>query len=401
MNVLIVAEYLDNIQDPKTYNSRFFTVADCLMACGHSVRIVTTNFIHGTKQHVTGVTSYKNCELVALPEPGYPKNICLKRFYSHFVLSQNLKGWLKTIEKPDLIYCAVPSLDFAYEAAKYAKKERIRFVLDIQDLWPEAFEMVVNIPIISKLCFLPFRIRANKTYSAADQIVAVSQTYANRALQVNKKCKSACVVYLGTNLEQFDSYKSEAPALKKDTGDIWLGYVGTLGRSYDLKTVIDSMLLLRDKPYYKKLKLMVAGDGPLRQVFENYATKNNVHACFTGRLPYPQMVSTLCQCDIAVNPIRRNSAGSIINKHADYAAAGIPVINSQESPEYRKLVDDYGMGLNCKCENAADMAEKLSLLIETEGLIYKMGFQARRCAQERFDRSTGYATIMKTITQIM
>ena len=80
------------------------------------------------------------------------------------------------------------------------------------------------------------------------------------------------------------------------------------------------------------------GNGPLQEVFEAYGKEKEVNCDFTGRLSYGEMVGKLCSCDIAVNPIRAGSAGSIINKVGDYAASGLPVINTQESVEYRKLV---------------------------------------------------------------
>lgn len=397
MNVLIVAEYLDNIQNPKSYNSRFLNVADRLVDRGHTVRIVTTDFIHSSKKHVKNVSFYKNCELTALHEPGYSKNVSIKRFYSHWKLSRNLKKWLKTIERPDVIYCAVPSLDFAYQATLFAKKNNIKFVIDIQDLWPEAFEMVVRIPVISKLVFFPFRRKANFIYKAADRIVAVSQTYVERALIVNNVNTTGVAVFLGTDLDRFDSYKSVPPFISKGENELWLGYVGTLGHSYDLKNVIDALVHLRDKPYYDRVLFIVAGDGPLRSKFEEYANSKGAPVLFTGMLEYPQMVSTLCECDVVVNPIKSNSAGSIINKHGDYAAAGVPVLNTQESKEYRSLVEDYVMGLNCKCENAEDISQKLNFLFENQEKRLEMGKNARKCAVERFDRARTYIRIIEAI----
>ena len=397
MDVLIVAEYLDNVQDPRTYNSRFLTVADLLIEAGHKVRIVTTDFIHSTKRHVSGVTTYGDCELTALHEPGYTKNVSLKRFYSHWVLSQNLKKWLKTIERPDVIYCAVPSLDFSYQAAKYAKQNGIKFVLDIQDLWPEAFGMVLCIPVLTNIAFSPLRWKANTIYRSADRIVAVSQTYVDRALKVHKSIKEGTVVFLGTNLERFDNCKSTPTAIEKRTDEIRLGYVGTLGHSYDLKTVMDGIELLQDKPYYKRIRFVVAGDGPLRDYFEEYALSKNLSVAFTGMLPYPQMVSTLCTCDIAVNPIVKGAAASIINKHGDYAAAGIPVINSQESDEYRRLVETFDMGLNVECGNPYDMAEKIACLINDNELRGRLGHGARTCAETKFNRACTYSAIIEAI----
>ena len=98
------------------------------------------------------------------------------------------------------------------------------------------------------------------------------------------------------------------------------------------------------------------------------------------------MCGAISACDMVVNPIVGKSVASIINKHADYAASGLPVINTQESPEYRNLVEDYNMGFNCKNGNTVEMAEKIKTLIEDKSLRHEMGRNARRCAVERFDR---------------
>ena len=397
LDILIAAEFLDDISAPNTYNSRFFTIADMLVERGHSVRFVTTDFVHSAKRHVTGVTKYKQIPLAALHEPGYRKNISLSRFRSHYRLSRALRKWLRTTKKPDVIYCAVPSLDFAYEAARYARDNGVKFVVDIQDLWPEAFQMVLDVPGLSDLLFYPLRRKADTVYRTADRICAVSQTYVDRALKVSEKCTTGDAVFLGTDVDRFDRFRQEPSPLQKKEGEVWLGYVGTLGYSYDLKTVMDAMDLLRDLPEAAKLRFVVAGDGPLRQEFEDYAAEKKVDVVFTGKLPYPQMVALLCQCDMAVNPIKKRAAQSIINKHGDYAAAGIPVVNSQEAMEYRHLVRDRQMGFNCRCQDPQDMADKLLDLLTDPGLRETMGRNARICAEEKFHRGRTYRTIIDAI----
>lgn len=158
----------------------------------------------------------------------------------------NLRKYLKQRKKPDIIYCAVPSLSVASVAAKYAKENNIRFIIDVQDLWPEAFKMVFNIPILSGLLFFPFeKKKANYIYSVADEIIAVSKTYANRALKVNNKVKDYHVVFLGTELLHFDKYAS--CGLNKPKNEFWIVYVGTLGHSYDLISVINALKIVKSK----------------------------------------------------------------------------------------------------------------------------------------------------------
>ena len=122
-----------------------------------------------------------------------------------------------------------------------------------------------------------------------------------------------------------------------------------------------------------------------------------MNALFTGRLPYNEMCALLKSCDITVNPIKSSSAATIINKHGDYAASGLPVINTQESVEYRKLIDEYQMGFNCHNDDAEDIARKLKLLADDKELRIRMGAGSRRCAEERFDRKTSYKKLVRAI----
>lgn len=109
------------------------------------------------------------------------------------------------------------------------------------------------------------------------------------------------------------------------------------------------------------------------------------------------MCGWVSKCDMVVNPIRKSSAASIINKHGDYAASGLPVLNTQDSAEYRQLVDSYQMGFNCINGNSKDLAEKMAILVEDKNLRLKMGQNARKCAEERFDRRRNYDAIVSAI----
>lgn len=374
-------------------NNRFLYLAKELYKKNDSVELITSDFFHTKKEKRDKSPVEWPFKISFLHEPGYPKNICLKRFYSHFVWGRNVKKYLESREKPDAIYAAVPSLTAAYEAAKYCEKNGIKFIVDVQDLWPEAFQMVFNVPVLSSLIFAPFKWLANGIYKRADETVAVSQTYADRALSVNKKCKKAHVVFLGTELSAFDKNVKENPYPKENPNELWLGYCGTLGASYDLKCVIDALKILKDEGI-EPPKFMVFGDGPRKQEFECYAKEKGVNACFTGRLEYSKMCSAISACDIVVNPIKKGSAGSIINKHADYAACGKPVVNTQECAEYRQLVEEYNCGFNCNNGDAKDLAEKIKILIQNEDLRKQQGSNARKLAEEKFDRENSYKEII-------
>lgn len=392
-DIVIIANFCRDFSE--TDNGRFMYLCKELSK-NNKVEIITSNFSHDKKKHKDPLPSKWPFTITFLHEPGYKKNISVRRFLSHRAWGKNVGKYLENREKPDVIYCAMPSLTAAKNAAIFCEKKDVRFIIDIQDLWPEAFKMSLDIPVFSDVIFSPFRKTANFVYEKADSVCAVSKSYMNRALSVNKKCASGHVVFLGTKLETFDRYSLLEPPMRKPEGELWLGYCGSLTASYDIPCVIDALHLLKEKGI-KAPKLFVIGDGGKKEEFYKYVMEKKVDACFTGRLPYNQMCAQLVQCDFMVNPIVKGSAASIINKHGDYASSGRPVINTQESSEYRELIEEYNMGFNCKNGDADDLANKISFLISHEKERLLMGKNARRCAEERFDRQYSYKEIISCI----
>lgn len=397
-DILIIAHF-SQLPFEKGYG-RFQYIAEQLASMKeYKVELVTSSFSHVLKKQREQSMCKKGeggYEFKMIYEPGYKKNVSFRRFYSHFIMGRNLKKYLQTRITPDLIYCAIPSLNVAKIARDYAVKNKVKFVIDIQDLWPEAFQMVFHIPVLSKLCFLPFKCIVNSIYCAADEIFAVSNTYANRALEINKKCQMAHTIYLGTKLRDFDIYARNNRVHKNADAELWMGYCGSLSNSYDLLCVLDALNIISEKGVIPP-KFFVMGDGARRKEFEAYATRKQLDVVFTGRLSYEKMCGLLSSCDFVVNPIVNGSVASIINKHGDYAASGLPVLNTQESAEYRDLVNKYYMGFNCENGNSKDLANKILVLMDDKRLRIEMGKNARRCAEEKFDRENSYQEITDTI----
>lgn len=392
MDIIIVAQYMGNVAELNAGNSRFFYIAKMLKQMGHKVEILTSDFCHEKKSHFGKINRSEDIAITTCHEKGYSRNVCLNRFVSHRELAKNIERYLLKRPVPDVIYCAIPSIDVSAVAAKYCEKQQVKFIVDIQDLWPEAFKLVMKIPIINDLVFYPMTRKINYVYSVADEIVAVSQTYVDRGLAVNKKCNQGHAVFLGTELSRFDNYSDN---IKKEMSIIKLAYCGTLGHSYDLKSTFDALKMLADQhvPY----EFVVMGDGPLMSSFKEYVNRLDLNVVFTGRMPYPKMVKRLSQCDICINPIMHGAAQSIINKHADYVAAGKPIISTQESEEWRQLIDSYNMGINCRNGAPEEIEKAIYKLTMDEELRTRMGLNARRCAEEKFDRAITYKEIVDTI----
>ncbi len=394
MKITIIAHYPSKIEGEKE-KGRFLYLGEMLSERGHEVTMLVSDFKHATKQRRLFFSKEYRTHIIALHEPGYKRNISLNRLWSNFQWGKNVLKYLSTHEKPDVIYCAVPSLTAGVKASGYCREKNIPFLVDIQDLWPEAFALAIRNKYLQTV-FKPLEWYVNRIYKAADSIIAVSETYAKRALIVNRKGRQGLCVYLGNDGALFEAARLSGHGIELNDS-IHLVYIGTLSYSYDLKCVIDALELYNQKPNLPKVEFVVIGDGPLRSEYERYALQKGIHCKYTGSLPYPQMVSLMCSCDILVNPIVKGAAQSITNKVGDYALSGLPVINTQENEEYRELVNNYNCGINCECGNANDVAEAIRRLACDKLLRDQLGSNGRKLGVERFDRRVTYKKIIELI----
>lgn len=395
MKIIIIANFT-RILDGEREN-RFSFLADAFAKRGHEVELIISDFSHDLKSpRPEPRYEMYPFRITMCHEPGYAKNVCLKRLYSHYIWGRNVLNHLRQSPKPDVVYVAVPSLTAAGLTAAYCHRNGIKFVTDVQDLWPEAFCMVVPNKILQK-AFFPMRWMANRSYRDADLAVAVSDTYVNRTLSVNRRGAEGLSVFLGNDGELFDSHKGRYTVERKGN-EVILCYIGTMSESYDIPCVLDALKYIKEKKLSPVvIRFVLIGDGSFQEKFKQYAVLTYPETEFLGRKSYVEMAGLLSSCDIAINPIVKGSAASIINKVGDYALAGIPVINTQESPEYRALLEEYKCGINCGCGDSQAVADAIVKLASDTDLRKAMGKASRKLAEEKFDRKKTYGKILNAV----
>lgn len=393
MDLLIISNYW-HFPSEKT-SSRYHSIAEMAVEDGIDVEVITSTFYHTKKKHRDINNKYDcNYKYTLVSEPAYKKNISIKRIMAHYSFKNNVIHYLKKRKKPDVIYLFVPPTGLGKSIVKYAKKHNIRIVIDILDLWPEAFYMFI--PKHLSFALFPMKKQADYIYKNADNIVAVSKNYLNRAKQLNNNNCNGKAVYIGIDLDVFDNIAKKA--IIKSNNHIKLAYIGMLGHSYDLISVMDAINELR-KSEFNNLEFIVMGDGPLKEKFEKYAQSMNLPVTFKGRVSYEEMINELINCDIAINVLNKQSAQSIINKHADYLAAGLPIINVQPDMEFNNLLTSYNAGIGyCSC-CITDIANAIKTLSNDEQLRKEMKLNSRKLAEEKFNRNSTYQAIIDLITE--
>lgn len=393
--------------------TRFRFLAELLVREGFEVDLITSSFQHWEKaQRDRTKPCYQGLpyRIIFIEEPGYARNLDLERIRSHHAAAKNLRAHFeRTAGTYDLIYAEIPPNDVARVCAEAAETLHIPFVADINDLWPEAMRMVVNIPVISDVAFYPFTRDAKRVYQLLSGAVGTSDEYADRPAKDRKQPYPHTTVYVGNDLAAFDAAaQAHLSEVNKPEGVLWTTYAGTLGASYDVETLIAAAALL-DQERQKKgpdntlppVRIQILGDGPDRAKLEERATALNAPVDFRGYLDYEQMAAYLCASDIVVNSLVKTAAQSIVTKIGDYLASGNPMINTGSSPEFRAKVSSDGFGVNVEAGNPSALAEEIAKLASHSSLRKIMGARGRTVAEREFDQPHAYRKIVDLLRTLL
>lgn len=391
-------------QDAKLGNevkgaTRYVYLATLLHEHGYDVDFITSGFQHWEKRqrdvgHFDAGTDAYTIRFIE--EPFYPKNMCPQRIWAHHVVAKRVSEYFDEHHDYDLIYCQIPPNDVAREIGKAAHKFNIPFVVDVNDLWPEAFRVALDVPVFSDILFAPFYRQAKAVYQMADAVVGTSDEYRERGLRDARSGIPSETVYVGNQLCEFDAgVTAHASQIDKPAGDIWVSYAGTLSACYDLETLVRAMALVQKT--HPEAKLQILGDGSERDNLKAAAHSSGAEVMFHGYLPYSQMAAWLSKSDITINSLVEKAAQSIVTKIGDYLAAGKPMVNTSCSKEFRAKVEADGFGVNVKPGDAEGMARVLIDLIEDSSRRAQMGEKARAIAEEQFDRPHSYLKTVRLI----
>lgn len=389
-NILLVAPYVTFPNEPG--DNRFISIAQ-LLSFEYNVTLVTSRFCHILKQQRKNTPIIDGVNVVLIDEPGYNTNVGFARLYSHKIFCNNFINFFSSYSKKiDLVYSAYPLIKTNNIIGKLKTQRGYKFIIDVQDVWPEA--ITGPIPIFSSLfgriLISPITHYANKTYAYADALVAVSKTYLERADVNNLPIDHKKVVFIGANKLHYINHNK-----KNNSDKLVATYIGTMAGSYDLETVVKAAPLC-----HELVKIQFIGTGPNESQLRNLNNQLGNHVEFLGAKNYKSAMVALCDSDLAINPIVATAQQSITNKLSDYFCCGLPILSCQENQEVKDLLA-LGGGKNYQSGNHKDLSDHLIAIAQNKSVLCQMSEVNKSIAKERFLREIAYKSILELINRLL
>ncbi|HKK19436.1 MAG TPA: glycosyltransferase family 4 protein [Opitutales bacterium] len=372
---------------------RYASLAEALTTQGHSVVWWSADWSHGLKrrrslpfesQSLSGevvscaplqeVTSKPHPPLNHLTTqlinvPAYHKNISLRRIWSHWCYARGIVrqagGHAAKHGNPDVIIFSVPPMEAGRVALKLGKQFGAKVVLDVMDAWPEALLLAAvgsearryeGMKVwAAKLMLTPYYQMMQRYCREADAICAQSQTFAEYARSFGA-AGDIPVFHLAahTPSQLPPSHPSTPSALR-------LVYLGSMGRIYDLRTLVESVRQLRTEGLAVELDLI--GEGERRVGLEALVEAQGLSAGvrFHGFLEGEALDRIMKRGDVGIIPMHPGSGVVIPYKGPHYLSFGLYVISSLPG-ELMELLENNACGSFYRAGDVESLREEIRQL---------------------------------------
>ncbi len=404
MNVWINNPF-DNLPGEGRRPQRYSLLCRALVKAGHQVVWWSSNFSHPQKNYRRLEPIYmtpEGFEVRLIPVPPYKTNISLRRAWNHRCYAKN---WEKLaiaavesgeLPKPDVVLTSSPPLDTAASARKFRELWGCKCVVDVMDAWPKSFHRVIPGPewlqsLLGRIVFARAHHLAKRAFCEADAVSALGFSHLSFATQYGVKAPRH-VSYPGILRMNNGAYRYNLD----ESEPLRLIYVGNMGRSYDLLTLIRAIHTLTEAG--ERIILDIAGSGPDEAMLRREA-KKNPHIHFHGYLGTEDTQQLLADSDLSIIPMFPDSFVSIPYKLVDYASAGLPIICSLTG-ETQRMIERYRAGTMYKAGDKDDLVRVLKSYLHQRSRITQESLASARIARENFMMETIYPEFVQFITTL-
>lgn len=372
--VLIISNFHEEVD-----TSRSKKAYDFYKSNGFAVEVLYCGFSHSLKCH-------RNINLdnhIKIKTISYNRNVSIRRIISHLIYTINVMRFIRK-EEFGIIYIIFPP-NILSLAVIYGRKKSKKIILDIIDLWPEAFKAEKR--SIKNLVFAPIyllsTVMRNKSMKSSDVCLTESHYFSN--VLGFEKYEMSRVLYLSKR----DPGKA---SVANTSEELTIAYLGNIGHVYDFDSLF---YILSEIKKRRPVTLHVIGTGPREQVFFDTLKTLQIKFEYYGATFDEELKqNVLSRCWFGFNGYKVGSPVALSYKTIDYLSYGLPLLNSAVG-DTANIVDSEKIGLNYSSNELNVIIENLSCITLKElGIMKKDAYNT--FLKEFSDKS--YDRLMNNIT---
>lgn len=321
-------------------------------------------------------------------------------FVSYMVMAV-FASWF--VRRPDVIIATSPQFFCGWAgllAAKF-RLRRVRFLLEIRDMWPDSI-VAVGALNNKKLLRILYKME-DWLYRGADHIVTVGPGYREDLIEKGVAEQKISIIPNGVDKELFYPQDPDPEYIEKyiGTGNFSCAYIGTIGMAAGLDVMIRAGQLLEERGR-NDIRLIIVGDGAERENLEKELQEKRIkNVLFTGRLAKEDVPKILASVDSCLVHLKKKDLFKRVlpSKIFEMAAMKKPIILGVQGCA-AELLEKAKAGICIEPENAEELVEAVCSLAMNPEARARFGEEGRAYVLEHYDRQTlaeGYIDLIKQV----
>lgn len=395
MKILVVSQYYY----PEPF--RVHEICEALVQKGHEVTVLTEFPNYPDGEIYQGYTSEKRLEMIngvkvirCDARPRHQGNFQLALNYLSFVY-RGTKVIRKMDTDFDVVYVYQMSpITMALPAIKYKKKHNTPMYLYCLDLWPESVK-----DIFENERSLPYRmvtLISKYIYKSSDLIGVTSKPFAEYLKHVCGVDENQ-MVYLPQHADDL----AEGNSLSTEENDcVDFMFMGNVGQTQDLDTVLDAVEILRD---VEGFKVHIVGSGSYLELLQQHTKEKKLEhlMVFHGRHPFSEMPKFYRLADVCLLTMKGDSAVglTIPGKLQGYMSAGKPILGAINGASV-DVINEAECGVCVPASDSKALAEAMYGFIKDPKAFRKMGENGRRAFLENYTIDSHMNALIEQLTSL-
>jgi hypothetical protein len=319
---------------------------------GYEVKVLYSIYSHSLK----AFRMFTNVKHVPIKAIAYQSSLSIRRIISYLLFSYGVYKYLSKTNC-DIIYVNIPPNLLSLSVLLF-KPKHVKIIIDVVDLWPEAFPHggnQIKKTLLQIAGILPKMLR--KLLINQSHYCIAESKYFYKKLQLSKKVNSD-IIYL-------KKFQEVGLNIDNVSEELSIAYLGNIGAIYDFDGLVR---ILNEVAKVRKVKLHIIGLGPLKEWLVETLELNSILFTYHGAsFDENFKKKILQQCWFGFNGYTNHTEVALSYKSVDYLSYGVPLINSaKEDTEH--FVAEYNVGFNYVPNYISEIISKLANISKKEML---------------------------------
>lgn len=390
-----------HIDDSSIRPMRAINLSNELVARGHKVTIISSDFDHFSKTHRNmhkGIIDInESLHIILIPSTGYSRHIGFSRLWDHFQLGFRINKAIDGLDLPHIVVIGFPPIESAWSLGRWLTKKRIPYFVDVKDAWPDIFLEVLprKLHWIFNFLLLPYQMMSRNVMKMAQGLMAPSQLFLNWSLEkANRNQNDFDIIAPLTSPSHFPTESDIEDGIRfwnsqglVDDGKSLVFFVGSLTRAFNFQPLIQ---LAKSENF----RVVIAGTGPKLAELQS-ASKLYPNLIIPGWINQTQLFTLAKKSVFSIIPsiTRKDFDMAINNKFIDSLRLGLPIITSNYSVA-KHFLEPWKIGVYYEESN---LEQTLTSLINDSYGLSLMRKNVLKLFNERFEHSKAYSKLVDLI----